>query len=187
MHYLLHLDKELFKLINGRWHNDLFDAIMPIIRNSLLWYPFYLFLIVFILVNYKKHVWWWICFAACTAVLTNFISSDIIKENIIRTRPCNDPELGNSVRFLLNYRPQSSSFTSSHATNHFGLAAFFYFTLKNSIGKWAYLFFFWAFIIVYAQVYVGVHYPIDIICGGLIGFVFGYLSARSYNNNYGLV
>jgi undecaprenyl-diphosphatase len=49
------------------------------------------------------------------------------------------------------------------------------------------LFFFWAFIIVYAQVYVGVHYPIDIICGGLIGFVFGYLSARSYNNNYGLV
>jgi undecaprenyl-diphosphatase len=114
------------------------------------------------------------------------ISSDLIKENFFRIRPSNDPELISSARVLLSYRPQSSSFTSSHAFNHFALAAYFYFTLHKDLGKWTGLFFFWAFIIIYAQVYVGVHFPLDVITGGLIGFLFGYLSSRSFNKTYGL-
>lgn len=86
----------------------------------------------------------------------------------------------------MKYRPQSSSFTSSHAANHFAMAVFFYCTLSKHIGKWALLFFVWAAVIAYAQVYVGVHYPIDVACGGLIGIVFGYLSARLFNKFYGL-
>jgi undecaprenyl-diphosphatase len=89
--------------------------------------------------------------------------------------------MNDSVRFLLSYKPQSSSFTSSHATNHFALAAFFYFTLKKYFNKWGLLFFCWAFMICYAQVYVGVHYPFDVICGGIIGFSIGYGFARFFN------
>jgi membrane-associated phospholipid phosphatase len=186
MEQLLGMDRSSFHLINAKWHNSFFDLVMPFLRHANFWLPLYLFLFVFALLNFKRNTWWWIVFAACTAILTNFISSDIIKENFYRPRPCGDPDLQGKMRFLVSYCPISSSFTSSHATNHFGLAAFFYFTLRNYIGKWAGLFFVWSILIIYAQVYVGVHYPLDVISGGLIGFVLGYLSARSFNKHYGL-
>ncbi|MBS1497363.1 MAG: phosphatase PAP2 family protein [Bacteroidetes bacterium] len=186
MHKLIEADRALFYVLNGKWHNSFFDWLMPFVRNSMTWIPLYLFLLLFVAVNYKKDRWWWLAIAAATAIISDAISSDIIKENIWRTRPCSDPTLGDTVRFLLNYRPQSSSFTSSHAFNHFSMASYFYYTLKGKMGKWALLFFAWAGIISYAQVYVGVHFPIDVICGGLIGFVLGYLSAKSFNKNYEL-
>lgn len=184
MHTLIGLDKSLFRLINQRWHNDLFDAILPLVRNSYFSIPLYLFLLIFVITNGKKNVGWWIIFAACLPILTDFVSSKLIKENIWRVRPCNDPDMAQGLRFLVYHRPQSSSFTSSHATSHFGMAVFFYLTLKNIIGNWALLFFLWAFLIVYAQVYVGVHYPIDVICGGIIGSLIGYILARTFNKNY---
>ena len=184
MHKIIQLDRALFKLINQTWHNELFDSIFPLIRNSIFWIPLYLFLLIFMLINFKKGVLWWAIFAACTAILTDFVSSKLIKENIIRLRPCNDPALADTMRFLLNYRPQSSSFTSSHAATHFALAVFFYLTLKNFIGKWALLFFLWAFLIVYAQVYVGVHFPLDIICGAIIGIAIGYFTGYTFNKKH---
>ena len=187
MNKLFQLDKHFFQLINGKWHNDLFDTLMPYIRNSITWIPLYLFLLVFTFSNFKKNTWWWLFFAAGTVIISNFISSDLIKENFLRLRPCNDPDLSGSIRVLVTYRPQSSSFTSSHATNHFAMAAFFYFTLKKKLGNWALLFFLWAISICYAQVYVGVHFPLDVISGAVIGFVFGYLSARSFNKTYDLI
>jgi undecaprenyl-diphosphatase len=187
MNKLASLDKKLFSLINGSWHNDLFDTVMPFLRNANFWLPLYLFLLLFALSNFKKNTGWWIFFAAGTVIVANFISSDVIREIFFRLRPCNDPEMAGSVRVLVTYRPQSSGFISSHAANHFSMAAFFYFTLKKFIGKWGLLFFIWALAICYAQVYVGVHFPFDIIRGALIGFVFGYLSARSFNKTYDLV
>ncbi|HRD57610.1 MAG TPA: phosphatase PAP2 family protein [Ferruginibacter sp.] len=187
MQSLLELDKAIFTLINNRWSNGFFDAMLPLIRNQYTWFPFYLFLMAFAVVNYKKKAWWWILFAVGTAIISNYISSDLIKGNIYRLRPCNDPAMADTVRFLVGYRPRSSSFTSSHATNHFALAAFLYYTLKQHLGNGWHLLFAWAGIICYSQVYVGVHYPLDVIAGGLIGFIFGYLCAKLYNKNYSLV
>lgn len=186
MEQLLSYDRQLFKIINNQWSNGFFDWLMPWLRNSPVWIPFYLFMLLLVAVNFKKNVWWWIIFAAGTAILTDFISSGIIKNNVMRTRPCNNPDFASWIHILVGYRPQSSSFTSSHATNHFGIAMFLYLTLKPYIKKWAPLFFLWAFSISFAQVYVGVHYPLDICCGGLIGILIGYLCAKSFNKNYGL-
>lgn len=186
MQQLLQTDKYLFRLINSEWHNSFLDTTLPLIRNQYLWFPFYLFMALFVLINFKKNAWLWIIFVAAVAILTDFISSDLIKENIFRLRPCNDPAMADGLRFLVSYRPQSSSFTSSHAANHFGMASFFYFTLRRYIGSWVWAFFAWAFIICYAQVYVGVHYPLDVIAGALVGFLFGYLPARAFNKNYSL-
>jgi len=183
---LLRFDLQLFKIINGQWHNAFFDTLMPFLRNSIVWVPLYVFLILFVVINYKKTGWWWVLFAACTPILTDFISSTLIKNNVPRLRPCNDPALADYIRVLVNYRPQSSSFTSSHAANHFGIATFFYLSLKTKQNKWPWLFFLWAFAISYAQVYVGVHYPLDITCGALIGILIGYLCGKSFNRNYGL-
>lgn len=187
MNQLLTYDQHLFKIINQQWSNVFFDWLMPWLRNSEMWYPLYLFLILFVLINFKQTGWWWLLFAISTIVLCDFVSSKIIKENIIRLRPCNEPGIASWVHILVGYRPQSSSFTSSHATNHFGMAMFFYLTLKERFDKWPVIFFFWAFSISFAQVYVGVHYPLDIICGGIIGILIGYLSGKSFNRNYGLL
>lgn len=186
MQPIFQLDRQFFYLINGRLHHPWLDQLMPFLRNPQFWVPVYLFLLVMALVNFGKNKWWWILFAACTGIITNYVSSDLIKQNIFRLRPCNDPEMADSVRFLLNYKPISSSFTSSHATNHFGIAAFLYYSLKDIFGKWPRIFFLWAFLIGYAQVYVGVHYPGDIIAGALIGILLGYLWAKVFNKYIGL-
>jgi membrane-associated phospholipid phosphatase len=187
MSKLIEVDKALFKAINGgNWHNDAIDTVMLFIRNRDTWWPLYLFLLLFAILNLKKKAFWWILFGASTVIISNYISSDLIKENFFRLRPCNDPLLADSIRILVNYRPQSSSFTSSHATNHFAMGSFFYFTLNRYIGKWALLFILWASLVCFAQVYVGVHFPLDVIGGGLIGFIFGYLTAKLFNKKFDL-
>lgn len=187
MEQLLFYDKQLFRIINHQWSNSFFDWLLPWLRNSNMWIPLYLFLVLLVTINFRKTGWWWVIFAAGTVILTDFVSSTIIKHNIIRLRPCNDPDIASWINVLVGYRPQSSSFTSSHATNHFGMAMFLYLTLRERFKNWPALFFFWAFSISFAQVYVGVHYPIDILCGGLIGILIGYLSGKSFNKNHGLV
>lgn len=187
MKQLLSYDQHLFKIINNQWSNSFFDWLMPWLRNSNMWIPLYLFLLLLVTINFKKTGWWWVVFAAGTVILTDFVSSSIIKNNIIRLRPCNEPDIASWIHVLVGYRPQSSSFTSSHAANHFGMAMFLYLTLRSHFNKWPVLFFFWAFGISFAQVYVGVHYPIDVTCGGLIGILIGYLCGKSFNKNYGLV
>ena len=186
MQQILSFDRHLFKLINSEWNNGFFDWLMPWMRNSYVWYPLYIFLILLVAVNYKKKTLWWILFGAGTVIITDFISSELIKENIWRLRPCNDPDYTSWIHILVGYRPQSSSFTSSHAANHFGIAMFLYLTLKPKLTKWMAVFFLWAFMISFAQVYVGVHYPLDITAGALIGILIGYLSGKSFNRTYGL-
>lgn len=189
MHSLFQMewDKTVLRYINARWQNPFFDWLMPFLRNADMWIPFYFFLILFVLFNYKKTGWWWVLAAACTPVLTDYISSGLIKENIHRLRPCNEPALAGWLRILpgLSF-PQSSSFTSSHAANHFGMATFLFLTFKKEIGKWAGVFFLWAASICYAQVYVGVHYPFDIICGALVGIMVGYTTGTLFNKGKGL-
>jgi len=115
------------------------------------------------------------------------VSSHLIKEHIFRLRPCQNPELAQQIRILVNYCPTSSSFTSSHAANHFGLAGFVVLTMRRFTSGRINLFIAWAAIICFAQVYVGVHYPFDVISGGLLGWLLGYIMARFFNNYAGLI
>jgi undecaprenyl-diphosphatase len=89
------------------------------------------------------------------------------------------------IRVLASYCPVSSSFTSSHAANHFGLATFLSVTLYPYARKWIYLTYLWAFLIIYAQIYVGVHYPIDVLAGALIGVMAGLLTSWIYQKKWG--
>jgi membrane-associated phospholipid phosphatase len=184
MYNILTADKHLFQYLNNNWHTSFGDWFLPLMRNSATWIPLYFFLLAFILLNGGKDKWWWLLFAIGTVLLSNYVSSNLIKHNVMRLRPCNDPSIRDSINFLIGYRPRSSSFTSSHATNHFAMAAFFFFTLKKYTGKISWLFFAWAGIIGTAQVYVGVHFPLDVACGTIIGFILGYLSATSFNKRH---
>ncbi len=182
---IIEADKWLFGFINGEWHTPVLDFVLSHIRNKLTSIPLYLFLIYYMLRKRRGSNFLWMVFAGLLPIVTDFISSTLIKKNIWRTRPCADAELIATFRDVLNYCPaHSSSFTSSHATTHMGLAVFFYLTLHQFMGKWAYLFLLWALLIMYAQVYVGMHFPLDIFCGaiigGLVGWVFSYVFRKKY-------
>ncbi len=183
---LKQFDYTLFSKLNGDWHTSFLDWFFPFIRESYFWIPFYFFLILFTTINFKIKGWFWVLFFIMNVMLSDFVSSTLIKENFIRLRPCHDPALAGSMRFLVSYCPSSSSFTSSHAVNHFAAAMFIFTTFKKTLGNYWALLFVWASIISYAQVYVGVHFPLDVICGAIVGLVLGYVTSKIYNYKIGL-
>ena len=178
--WLIAKDKAVFLFINQRHTNSFFDWLMPIMRESKTWIPLYILLIVFATIKLKKKVLLWILFAILTIALTDQISSHILKPFFARLRPCSDPNFSPQIRLLLNHCSGGFSFTSSHACNHFGVAIFIITSLATYLNNWKYLFIIWAAIICFAQVYVGVHYPLDILCGGLLGALIGKLTGKFY-------
>lgn len=183
---LIEYDKSLMLLINSKWNHPVLDTLFQHIRETSFWVPLYLFFIVFALLNFGKKGLIWIIAAVVTVAITDQVSSNLIKNNIIRIRPCRDPQIMDQVRFFISYCPRSSSFTSSHATNQFGFATFLFFTLRKITGPWVGLLFLAAASVAYGQVYVGVHFPLDVISGGLIGAAIGYGMSAIFNKQYGL-
>lgn len=183
---LIEFDKELMLRINTRWHHPILDILFQHIRETYFWLPLYLFFIVLAILNFGKKGWLWVLTGTLTIILTDQFSSNLIKNNFDRLRPCRDPMVSDHIRFFIQYCPRSSSFMSSHATNHFGFACFVIFTLRKFTGPWIYLLLLMAFLISYGQVYVGVHFPIDVICGGLSGSIIGYGMSIIFNKKIGL-
>ena len=184
---LIDFDKYLFGLINQNSSNSFFDIIMPFIRQPLFWAPLYLFIILFAIYNFQKKGAVWIGWLLLTVTITDIVSSHFFKPLFGRLRPCNNPDLADSIRLLVDHCGQNGSFTSSHATNHFGIAIFILFTLEKVWGKFNYLFILWATLICFAQVYVGVHYPFDVIGGALLGSTIGYIMAKIFKRREGII
>jgi membrane-associated phospholipid phosphatase len=182
---IIEIDQYLFLKINRDSRNDLFETIMPLLREAKFWIPLYLFMVVFVWINFGKKVGGWLLTAAITASTTDLISSKIFKPFFGRPRPCADPDFAAQVHLLANYCGSNGSFTSSHAATHFGIAMFFVLTFKNFSSRFIYLFFVWAAAICYAQVYVGVHYPTDILGGAVLGIMIGWTTAHFYNKKTG--
>lgn len=177
MKNLIDFDKWLFVKINRDGANSLFDAIMPFFRQTYFWFPFYLLILTFVISNFKSKAFTWILSIGIATGLCDVISSRFFKPMVGRIRPCNDPELSANLHMLAGYCGGNGSFTSSHAANHFGMAVFLFLTLKHLFGNWCYLFFVWAATVCYAQVYVGVHFPLDVLGGALLGSILGYIAA----------
>lgn len=162
------------------------DSVAPWWRESITWTPFYLFLLLIALINWKKSSIPWIAMALVTILLSDQISSSVVKPLFARLRPCNDPYWAGSVRLLLDGCGAGYSFTSSHAANHFALAIYLANTLRNFFPKWfPVAVMIWAASVAYAQMYVGVHYPLDVIGGGLLGVTIGLVTSRFFMNKLG--
>lgn len=187
LHSILQADYWLFSRINQDWISPGLDVLFLFMREAELWLPFYLFLLIFITINFRKKGWWWSLYLVMVAIIGDLVSSNLIKGHLVwRTRPCSDPQIAGTVRFIANYCPSSSSFTSSHACNHFAMAFFIYKTLGHTSPWWK-LVFVWAALIAYAQVYVGVHFPFDVIGGGLLGSAIGWLLSRVFRLQFGML
>jgi membrane-associated phospholipid phosphatase len=178
-------DQWLFIKLNSELTNPVFDVVMPFMRNAINWAPLYLFLGVFVLINFKKNSGWWILLFIATFALTDIAATNLFKSNFERYRPCADPGFFSQVRLLLKSCGGKYGFISNHAANHFGMAAFFFMTFRSVLPKWAWIGFLWAGLIAYAQVYVGVHYPLDVLAGALFGLIIGLLTGKLFNKRYG--
>ncbi len=165
---LLQFDTELFLKIHQGLSNSFFDWLMPLLRNKFFWTPLYLFIIIFCIRQYKKTGLYIIGGLLLTFALGDMISSKVIKPNVNRIRPCNEIALTDQIIHRVPCGT-GKSFPSAHATNHFGIAAFL---IGIFYKKWQPILpigIFWAASISFAQVYVGVHYPLDVFCGMLLG------------------
>lgn len=170
-------DEQIFHWINTGWSNGILDVVFPFFRERDNWIPLYLLLIVFALVRFKKYAWPFILAAVLTAGVSDVVSSRIVKPGVERLRPCRQENMEVVLRAKCG---SGFSFTSSHASNHFAVATFFILTLGR-IWRWSRpLWFVWAAMISIGQVYVGVHFPLDVLMGAILGGLIGYLGYRVY-------
>jgi len=174
------IDQALFYQINGVWHYPILDAVLPWTRHSNNWIPLYIGLLGWLIYQVGWKTLKWLLFALMNVGLTDQISSSVFKPYFHRLRPCNDPALFGKTRLLLEQCAGGFSFTSSHAANHFGIAMFIFMTWGGTQKKYTRFFFVWAGVIAFAQIYVGVHYPLDIVGGTIIGLISGFTMAKAY-------
>jgi membrane-associated phospholipid phosphatase len=177
---LLDYDFILFSKIHTEWHNSIADTIIPFIRNQYFWAPLYIFILAFMYFNYGIKGLRWCLFFFITFAIADFVSASILKPYFARVRPCNDANWFGYIRPLVPLS-RGYSFPSSHASNHFGLSVFIITTLSRYYKYIIPASLLWAGSIAYAQVYVGVHYPLDVLAGALLGTWVGYLCGNYFN------
>ncbi|WP_082021995.1 phosphatase PAP2 family protein [Flavihumibacter sp. ZG627] len=179
MEWLLEADRALLLWVQQTNVSPSTDFIMLMLRNARTWLPLYAFILYWVIRYARPYPLYIILITVVCVGLADYGSASILKPLFARERPCFEPTLEGMVRSLVGCGGHHS-FPSSHASNHFALASFWYWAIWLVKGKrWSWLFV-WAFIIGYAQVYVGKHYPLDIAGGALLGIFIGTAGAKCF-------
>ena len=177
LNYLLDLDRLLFLFINGA-HTSWLDPVMKGLSASYTWIPLYMLLLFLFFRNLSwKHALLAIGAALLCFLLTDRSSVMLFKDVFCRLRPSHEPSLEGMVH-LLEGRGGLYGFVSSHAANLFGLATLCSLILRRRWLNWV------LFILVasvgYSRIYVGKHYPLDVLCGAMWGILIGWLVYKLY-------
>lgn len=162
---------EWFLWLNS-FHSPFWDTIMFWVTYRFTWIPLYLYIIYFLYKNIRFDFIRSILFVLISVGLADRITSGLMKPYFHRFRPCHDPLIQHIVHVVGNCGGQYG-FVSSHASNCFALLStlFILFKMNKIENKLTLFLLIWAIIVSYSRIYVGVHYPTDILVGGLIGFL----------------
>lgn len=182
MNDLLVLDQQLFLFLNSL-HATWLDPIMIAVSGKLTWIPLYL-LIVYLV--YRKQQWrgllWFVVCAGLVILLADRISVLAFKDIFQRLRPCHESAIADYVYLPSGHKGGLYGFVSSHAANTFGIAVLTALFLQK---RWAtLLLLIWALWVSYSRIYMGVHYPGDVLCGAILGAGIAsaiWLGARAIN------
>jgi undecaprenyl-diphosphatase len=176
--WLLELDRQVLIYLNGQ-HTPWLDPVMLFITETFVWVPLYVSLIYLTVKDYRKEAWIAIIGVAITILLSDQITASIMKPYFARLRPSQEPTLIGIIHLVSGYKGGLYGFASSHAANTFGTATFFW-LLFGEKRKWIGALYLWAALMTYTRIYLGVHYPGDILVGGLVGGLSGIVGYRVF-------
>lgn len=175
-------DQQLLLAINNGLKSAFLDMVCPFMRYKSNWYPLYIVLVFVSFKQWGKRGWWVLGAAIALVLVSDQLSANLIKNTVQRIRPCNTPGLKGLLHTIVGCSAiDNYSFVSAHATNHFAIAVFFGQLLKTKFPWMIWAGLVWAAGIAFSQVYVGLHFPLDVICGGILGSTLGWIAAKFIN------
>ncbi len=165
------LDQQLFLFLNSI-NSPFWDLVMHAISGKLIWAPLYLGILIYLGMKYKRKFIVILLFIILAIALADQISVQLFKNLVQRLRPCHEPSLEGLVHLFNGECGGKFGFVSSHATNSFNVALLSLLFIRK---RWYTITIIsWAVVIGYSRVYLGVHYPGDVICGSLLGAFVGW-------------
>lgn len=167
------LDRQIFLLLNGL-NAEWLDPIMFSLTSAGTWWPLFILVIGFLIKEYKWQTITILLGIILVIIAADQISASLLKPLIGRLRPSHNTELDGLIHLVNGYKGGMFSFVSSHAANAMGIASFFWLTCRNRL-QWIWIMFVWAVIFSYTRIYLGVHYPGDILGGWVLGFIIGWV------------
>jgi undecaprenyl-diphosphatase len=169
---LENLDQHWLLWLNGH-HSEFSDGFMYFVSGKLEWIPLYAIILAIIIYRYRWKSLWIILAVIIMITLSDQIAN-LLKNGVKRFRPCKDPEIGYLVHLVKGYCQSSYGFVSGHAANSFALATFLSLLFRK---KWTTAgMILWAALVSYSRIYLGVHYPGDVMGGALLGAFLGWIA-----------
>ena len=179
METLSNIDSDLFLFLNGL-HTDWMDKVMVLLTDMWAWFPLYLLLIYWAIRQYGKRCWWIILAVVLVVLCTDQLASHVCKPVFQRLRPCYNADFQDLIHLPKGMAGGKYGFVSSHAANTFGIAAFLTPALRKYRPWTAIVLYLWAFISSYSRIYIGYHYPGDILCGAILGILIGLILWKAF-------
>ncbi|MBP5643107.1 MAG: phosphatase PAP2 family protein [Bacteroidales bacterium] len=167
------LDHQLFLFLNGL-HVGWLDHVMTFISSTAGWIPFYAVLVFLVFYKYRWKGLWVILGVAVLITCSDQIASSVFKPLVHRLRPCHDPLIQDLVYLPNGHCGGMYSFMSSHAANTFALATYIWLIMRQFYKNIGWVMFPWATVVSYSRIYMGAHFPGDVICGAVLGILLGF-------------
>ena len=177
LEFLDHIDRIIFLFLN-ELHSPFWDQVMWWISGRFNWIPLYLLITGYLIYRYKWKVIVILLLVALLITLSDQGSVHLFKMVFKRLRPCHNPEISQLVHIVRNHCGGMYGFVSSHAANSFAVASYSILLIRNKY--YTMFIILWATLVSYSRIYLGVHYPGDILGGAILGLVLGYIVYRLF-------
>ncbi len=164
---ILEWDRDLFIYLNSLGIERL-DGFWSFVTDIYTWIPLFIFFIGLLFWKFGKRDGLLMTLTVIVMFLVVITMTDLVKEYVARLRPNNETEINTLIRILKS--PTNFSFWSGHAASSVSITTLVFLFVRDRF-RWAWLFFIWPLIFATSRIYVGVHYPVDILVGALVGFV----------------